>query len=535
MNNDIVLVDCTLRDGGYYNSWDFSLDLVQDYLHAMAALAVDYVELGFRSFKNDGFKGAFAYTTDSFVSTLSIPVGLKLGVMVNAAELAGYEYGPKKALERLFSPASESPIRLVRLATHYVDLPAAMNAVEWLKERGYTVGVNLMQVSELSAEELKRAGELAQQYGPDVLYFADSMGSLLPEYLGQILGQLKGSWAGAIGIHAHDNLGNALACTLQSLDRGVTWMDSTVTGMGRGPGNTKTEYLAIELNERRNTKGDVTALLSLIRKHFTPLQAHYGWGTNPYYYLAGKYGIHPTYVQEMLSDARYNDEDILAVIQHLQQVGASSYDAPTLEAGRHFYSGKPHGEWQPDSMIKGREVLILGAGPSVSAHLTALEQYMRTCRPFVIALNTVDVIAPELVSIRAACHPVRLLADCEHYAGHEQPLATPASMLPQAVREALNGVNLFDFGLAVEPGRFSFHSNHCIIPSALVVAYGLAIATSGQATRILLAGFDGYSADDPRRTEVDALFHLYAQASDIPFAAVTPTKYEIPNLSIYAL
>ena len=46
----INLLDCTLRDGGYYNNWDFGSNLVKDYLKVMEAIKVDYVELGFRFF-----------------------------------------------------------------------------------------------------------------------------------------------------------------------------------------------------------------------------------------------------------------------------------------------------------------------------------------------------------------------------------------------------------------------------------------------------------------------------------------------------
>jgi 4-hydroxy 2-oxovalerate aldolase len=70
------LIDCTLRDGGYYNDWDFEPELVQDYLLAMDALQIDFVEIGFRSLKNDGFKGGCAFSTDAFLSSLAIPPGL---------------------------------------------------------------------------------------------------------------------------------------------------------------------------------------------------------------------------------------------------------------------------------------------------------------------------------------------------------------------------------------------------------------------------------------------------------------------------
>ncbi len=531
-----ILLDCTFRDGGYYNAWDFNPVVIHDYLQAMAALAVDYVELGFRSLENSGFKGPCAYTTDRFIRNLTVPDNLKLGVMVNASEIVKHSEGITSALNKLFAPASQSPVALVRLACHYPELAGTLAACDLLKEQGYTVGINLMQISDRSPEEIAQTGKLAAEHHLDVLYFADSLGGLQPAQIAEIIRGLRLNWGGAIGVHAHDNLGTALINTLRASLEGATWLDSTVTGMGRGPGNAKTEYLALELADQRPVNGDITPLLSVIRKHFKPMQEAYGWGTNTYYYLAGKYGIHPTYIQEMLSDTRYSDEDILAVIQHLQEVGGKKYNATVLETGRHFYQGEARGDWSPSEMIAGREVLILGPGDGISAHRHALEEYIENHHPFVIALNTLGTISPHLINIRAACHPVRMLADCSHYARFPQPLATPASMLPEAVRQALTGTQLLDYGLTVEQKTFEFHSTHCVIPTSLVLAYALAIATSGEASRILLAGFDGYSADDPRRSEVDALFHSYMQTGRTPLlASITPTKYEIPSFSIYAL
>ena len=85
----MIFIDCTLRDGGYYNSWDFESHLINDYLKAMDSLQIDYVKIGFRSLNNNGFKGALAYSTDTFLKTISIPKGLKnkIGVMINGAEI----------------------------------------------------------------------------------------------------------------------------------------------------------------------------------------------------------------------------------------------------------------------------------------------------------------------------------------------------------------------------------------------------------------------------------------------------------------
>ena len=42
---DIKLLDCTLRDGGYYNNWDFSKDLVNDYLKAISDPGLNTLKL----------------------------------------------------------------------------------------------------------------------------------------------------------------------------------------------------------------------------------------------------------------------------------------------------------------------------------------------------------------------------------------------------------------------------------------------------------------------------------------------------------
>jgi 4-hydroxy 2-oxovalerate aldolase len=59
MNKKIPkLLDCTLRNGGYYNAWDYSVDLMNDYLGSMPAISVDYVELLFRSLEANRLKGS---------------------------------------------------------------------------------------------------------------------------------------------------------------------------------------------------------------------------------------------------------------------------------------------------------------------------------------------------------------------------------------------------------------------------------------------------------------------------------------------
>jgi 4-hydroxy 2-oxovalerate aldolase len=535
-HSKLTLLDCTLRDGGYYNAWNFTPSLINEYLIAMKAAQVDVVELGFRMLENKGFKGPCAFTSDEFLASLSIPTDLQVAVMVNGADLCT-DIGCICALERLFPlPAVDTPVKLVRFACHFHEFTRALPAAGWLSERGFKVGFNVMQIADRTHEQVQEITAMVNNWPIDVLYFADSMGSMRPDDTAQMVNWLREGWEGDLGIHTHDNMGLALANILSAYSEGVTWLDATVTGMGRGPGNARTEELVIEAEALRGRRVNLVPLMALIRQSFGPMKAHYGWGTNPYYYLAGKYGIHPTYIQEMIGDARYDDEDILAVTDHLRDQGGKKFSFDSLDGARHFYRGSPRGTWKPAELMAGREVLILGTGPGVEAHAAALEAYVRRAQPLVLALNNQTAIDSSLISLRIACHPVRLLADAEAYAELPQPLITPASMLPKHLRTQLVGCELLDFGLGIEAGRFEIHETHCVTPSSLVLAYTLAVVSSGQAQRILMAGFDGFANGSVRNAEMNMLLETFrCSVAKAPMLSITPTAYDLDKVSVYAL
>ncbi|MFA7540598.1 MAG: aldolase catalytic domain-containing protein [Lysobacterales bacterium] len=531
-----LLLDCTLRDGGYYTQWDFNPALVRDYLDAMSAACIDYVELGLRGSRNAAFAGAHAYTTDDYLRSLSLPPKLKVGVMVNAGDILDDGKGGAGRIGQLFAPVSQSPVSLVRLACHAHEVAEVMPAARELKGLGYIVGVNLMQIAGRSDDEVVALAACVDSEVVDVLYFADSLGSLGPERVVELIGLLRRGWSGDLGIHTHDNMGRALQNTVAAADAGVRWLDSTVTGMGRGPGNAATEYVVLEFADRRSNPGNPLKLLETIRRHFGPLKAKHQWGSNPYYYLAGKYAIHPTYVQTMLGDPRFQETEILSVIRHLQDTGASKFAAEVLQTGRHRYTAKVEGTWTPESLVAGREILLLGAGPSLASHKAAVESYIRAARPLVMALNVEQVIDESLVDVRSACHPLRLLADWERYGDLDCPLILPLAQQDERFREAVVSVRCLDFGLTVAPGCYQFGASSAVVPHMLVAAYALSIAASGRAERVLLAGFDGFTAGDPRQQEMqDTLSLFQTSAPAVPVFSITPTRYDLDIRSVYGL
>ena len=128
----LAFLDCTLRDGGYYNSWNFSPALIAKYLHAAELAGVDVVELGFRFIDTEGFKGASAFSTDDFLAGLDVPDALTVSVMLNAADL--FRSGTLvSTLETLFPrSASDTPVDMVRIACHAREFLATLPASDCL-------------------------------------------------------------------------------------------------------------------------------------------------------------------------------------------------------------------------------------------------------------------------------------------------------------------------------------------------------------------------------------------------------------------
>jgi 4-hydroxy 2-oxovalerate aldolase len=364
------------------------------------------------------------------------------------------------------------------------------------------------------------------------------MGNLDPARVTGICGALRAAWDGPLGLHAHDNISLAMANSAAALDAGATWVDATVTGMGRGPGNTRTELLVLLLAARGWPLREIAPLLRLVEQRFAPMQARYGWGTNAFYYLAGQHAIHPSFLQELLTGGRYGIEEVLAAVDNLRDAKARRFDVRTLEGARDFFATNDGGSgtWRPAADLAGREVLLLGTGPSVVEHRAAIEGHVRSRRPFVIALNSGLPIDPSLIDVHAACHPLRVLSDAEHHAAIAAPLITPVGMLPDDSPLRLGDKRLLDFGLRVDPDRLHVEESGAVLPTPSVFAYALAVACAGKASRVLLAGFDGYGPGDVRRAEDQAVFNRFlSDAATPPLLAITPTAFDLPATSVYAL
>ncbi len=530
----VTLLDCTLRDGGYYNNWDFSRPLIKRYVTAMAAAGIPIVEIGFRTADTDTFLGPAAYATDAYLESLDLPQSVTYGVMLNAKELVDHHDGTE-LINSMFAPAAESPIDLVRIAAHYRELDELPASIDRLHSLGYRVGLNLMQIASRSSSEIEHFGHLAEQLGVEAAYFADSFGGMQPTDVKAVVEALGVSFNGPIGCHMHNNMSLGFANAMAAVEAGASWVDSTVLGMGRGPGNAQTEYLAVELSRRGLADLDVVPLLPIVSGDFADLQRTYGWGASVYYFLSAAHNIHPTYIQEMTKDGRYSVDEIVTAVEDLKSADGASFSRARLEAAA-IDSGliDPDGTWDATGWCAGRTVLIVGPGPEGLARRDDIEAYIRTAAPVVIALNAIPPVDQALVDLYAICHPVRALIDADTIKGITRPVVMPRGIQSRIGSEQ-SLADFRDYGIAVADEGITIRQSSCTSPRISAFPYALAVATAGGAAEIQLTGFDGFESGDARQDEMEEVFRAFVDPENRPpITALTPTSYPIRRRSIYA-
>lgn len=532
-SNKVKILDCTLRDGGYYNKWDFDHEIVASYLKAMAESSVDFVELGFRSLPQNLFLGPYAYSTDDFLNNLNLPEGPSYGVMINGKDFTRTSKYGHEAIDKLFRNKDESLISLVRVAINFNDALSTKEIIVNLKKKGYTVGLNLMQSHGKNDLDYFQISKEIYSWGiVDVLYFADSLGNMVPQDIINICFSLRKGWSGELGIHTHNNKSLALINTITAIDNQVTWCDSTITGMGRGAGNVPTENLMLELMDQ---KYDVIKLESTVEA-FNLMKNKYNWGSSLYYHYAANSNIHPTFVQSLLEDKRYDNKQILSALKFLSNKNSTSFSTSAIREA--IYGNQLHsdGKWDATGWLKNKEVLIVGSGPSVDRYNIGILEYIKKTNPEVLFLNINKYLPSKIGKATIVCNETRTLFDASNYNSLNHPIILPEKRLDILLKKDLKNVQTLDYALNLKEDCFDIRASGCTLEWPLAAAYALAIITVAGAKKISLVGFDGYNADDIRQEEMnDVFFNYKLLKNSIEIQSLTPTSYRVNQHSLFSI
>ena len=501
------ILDCTLRDGGYYTEWDFNKSLVDQYILALNDLPIDYIELGYRSPLQKEYHGKYFYLPLYELQDLRAKSNKKLVIILNEKDVR------IEHLEELLSPIV-GLVDMVRMAIDPNNLNRAIELAKEVKKYGFEVGFNVMYMSKWK-QNPEFLDNLSGVNGiVDCFYMVDSYGGVYPEDIRAIVDIVKEKVTCPLGFHGHNNLELALTNTLTALECGVEYIDATILGMGRGAGNLKTELLLTVLNKRVSLDVNYNALERAVSA-VEPLLKQYEWGTNLPYMISGSNSLPQKDVMDWVTTRFYSFNSIIRALDNQKNKVADNEKFPIA------------------NFASANKVLIVGGGPSVGENIDGILSLLKSDVSIAIvhASSKNAAYFKDLQNKQYFClvgnegHRLeKVLNDVANFNGECVLPPYPRKMgtyVPKSVADKtyeLSEVSITEF----------YKDSH--------TAIALQIASEISPKELLIVGYDGYSFNELTEKELilnkenDYLFKI-AESKFTSLNSLTKTSYEINSTS----
>lgn len=296
--NHCKIIDCTIRDGGLVNNWDFSVEFVQSLYASLNEAGVDYMEIGYKNspkwLEGADEAGPWRFLNDDFLRKVIPQKGTtKLSALVDIGRVDEHEILPR----------SESMLDLIRVACYSKDVDKALDLIQLFHDRGYETTINIMALSNVMENELIEAFAMIKDSPVEIVYIVDSYGGLDHNDIHYLVHKFKEHLPHKrLGVHTHNNMQLAFSNTLVAAELGVEILDASVYGMGRGAGNCPTELLLTHL---KNSRYHIRPVLSFIQKYMLKTREKWEWGYLIPYLVTGTLDEHPRSAMALLaSDER---------------------------------------------------------------------------------------------------------------------------------------------------------------------------------------------------------------------------------------
>ena len=359
--NNFRILDCTLRDGGYYTDWDFSATTVNEYIDAMNRLPIDYLELGYRNNPSKEYLGKMGYCPVSVLKEIRNNSTKKLAVMINEKS------SNPEDLETLVKPIV-GLVDMIRIAIDPKNFDRAVVLAKAVKGYGFEVGFNVMYMSTWLSNKgfLEKLGQINGV--AELFCMVDSFGGITPKEVKEIINIVRSKTVCPIGFHGHNNLQMGLFNTLTAIECGVDYVDATILGMGRGAGNLNMELLLTYLNKEGldvdfNVLGDVITT-------FIPLYEKYRWGTQLPYMISGANSIPQKEVMALVTNRVYSFDSIVRGLQNRKDNVKDNAKYPILQTEKYD------------------NVIIIGGGPSPAEHFEGIKAFIESRKSVALVFAT---------------------------------------------------------------------------------------------------------------------------------------------------
>ena len=363
--NKIHVLDCTLRDGGYCNNWQFGFENAKKITSGLVDSNVEIIECGFLTNKVTYDPNITKFTSLNEVATV-IPQNREDKIFVVMMNYGEYNIDDLPIYDG-------SSIDGIRVAYHKKNRYEALKLCEQIKAKGYLVFIQAMVSLSYSDEEFLETIHIVNGFEPYAFYIVDSFGMMKVKDLTRLFYMVEHNlkenvW---IGFHSHNNMqlaySNAQKLTTVQTNRNLI-IDSSIMGMGRGAGNLNTELFVEYLNENVGKNYHLKPLLSIVDKILTQFYEQNYWGYSLPNYISASHNAHPNYAGYLDAKKTLTFEDMNNIFDMMDEEKKISFDKNYIEELYLKYQEKDSVQethlLEFKNIISGKTALIIAPGKS---------------------------------------------------------------------------------------------------------------------------------------------------------------------------
>ena len=386
--NDLKLLDCTLRDGGYINDWKWGFQRAKEIIQSLINANIDIVEVGFlRNVEKYDKK----ITVCNHIEELNRLLPDEQNNTIFSAMAMRSNYDISK-----LEPYSGKGIEMIRITAHDYDIADGMEFAKEVKSRGYKLSINPINIMGYSDNEILWILDQVNKILPYQFSIVDTFGSMKKRDMDRIVNladhNLDKNIRLALHLHENMSMGFYLAQNFSDmhLNRPVT-IDGSLMGMGRIPGNLPIELIADYLNENESKNYDIDYIMDAIQDYILPLKGESKWGYTPAYFLSAKYNLHRNYAEYYLNKGDLTNRDINHILSRFDRNKCTAFDAEYADEQYKIYKSNIIDDTEYRKKLKqelkGQNILLIAPGASIIHFSDNISEYIKKIKPIVISVN----------------------------------------------------------------------------------------------------------------------------------------------------
>ncbi|MCD7729759.1 MAG: aldolase catalytic domain-containing protein [Clostridia bacterium] len=409
----IHLLDCTLRDGGYVNNWEFGAEAIENITGALIDGGIDIIELGFVSQTKQIKEGCSINRNTDLVKVNKDKNNAKFAVMINYGEFNAADLAPKKL----------SQVDIIRVAFHKKDYKAAMDFCNECYKKGYEMFLQPMNALAYTDEEFTDLINIANKSHVSAFYIVDTFGNMskgdVKRFCKLVNDNLDRDFI--VGFHSHNNLqlsfSNSQEFIRLNTERNVI-IDSSMYGMGRGAGNLCTELMINYLNSDFGANYKLLPVINGIDQNIIPIFNKISWGYSIPYYIASINDCHPSYATELVFKQTLSINDINSIITHIPENKRASFDKELIEKLYREYQDNHVDDSAALAELKkvfcGKNVLVLAPGKTLTAEKDKIERFINMTECIVVTINFTSEEFPADYTFISNVKRLKNVKDCNN-------------------------------------------------------------------------------------------------------------------------